>query len=1024
MPGIKRSLLFFLVVVLVLLLGTGALLWRVQNSPTSFMMVRPLIEAQLAKALPQADIAFENLVAHWNRGGQRVDLEFETLQFHAEGQGILAERVMVSVDAPALLKGKLRPIAVDINDVRIHLEPGEGDGALDYSAIRNEFKAALNTVFQYPQLEAFSQISLSNIMLSQTQAPAILTIHDGIFNFKENEVGGQLDGAFRMDVSEIAFVATLKGGYEKAARLSIDVQSDSLRTLLALFEDEQLANAYNGDLSAKINLEIAELEENDRVHLDLSIGEGQIYYPGIYDEPTDFQGLNAALVYQPKKAIARIEDFKLRFSDVEFALTGEVAAVGPKPDVSVKGQMTGLTVDSLKSYWPRSLGTGAYVWVRDNIDRGLLPNAELSFVATPEMWTEGLPAEALQFKFGIADLTAHYNRPMPPLVDAQGYGILSLDDLVLQIEEAKLAGLDVAASSVTIGPFSSRPQVADVALNFSGDVQKILLVLDSEPLGYISEFGLDPLLASGFTQAELTLSIPLLKDLKIEEVEFEGRVTGRDLVLADLINGQSLENGVADFFVDGDGLKTVGTIDYQGITAAVDWFEDFRDETTHPTNATITVDLTHEQLELLGFDPDNRFMGQISTTLEIVGKGVEIAKGTVRSDLSQAYLKDPVLGWEKPIGVSAQFTSELRAMNGKFSLIDAVLEGADLKAEFDFSADENGIVLSAQSIKHGASDFSVVAQQEETVWNLFIEGRSLDVGAVLQSIYEPVTPGEEVQQATPWPDLYGVVQLDKLVMANDVFLQNTKGTIRVVEDHFTNLELDGLLNNEAAFHLSLKEEKPEVRYLKLTSGNAGLAAKGLDLFTQGSGGDLRVEAEIRGRQSNMEIDGLGEMKAFRLNEAPVLARILSTASLTGIADLARDGRINFKDVRVPFTLRNGVFDIDEAAANGPAIGLTMNGQFVQSLAEANLNGVVVPAYGFNSIINKVPLVGGIITGGKNEGIFAINYSIKGPLTDPEIAVNPASMLAPGILRRIFRGGKPTVSIPDIDAEVEVPTPPQ
>lgn len=1023
MPGIKRALIIFLIIVLVLLLGMGALLWRVQNSPTSFMIARPLLEGQLAKALPQADIVFEDLKAHWNRDGHTVDLELHAFQLRDKGQDTSAERAVLSVDAQSLLKGEVRPVAVDIDDVRIFLKPGEGGGAFSYSDLRNKFKAALNVVFQDPQLAALSQISLSNVTLSQEQAPAVF-VEEGVFDFRDGQLNGQFDGALRAEASEVTFSAALQGGYESTARFSIDAQSESLNTLLELFEDDQLANTYDGSVSVNINAEIAELEEDDLLRLNINIGEGQAHYPGIYDEPTSFQALDARLTYHPALEAARVENFALRFSNVLFELNGDIEAIGANPDVNVKGRMTGLNVDSLKTYWPRSLGTGAYIWVRDNIDKGELPDAELSFVATPEMWAEGLPAEALRFKFGIVDLTAHYNRPMPPLVNAQGYGVLSLDDLVLQIGEGTLAGLGVEASTVTIGPFSSRPQIADVALNFSGDVQKILLVLDSEPLGYISEFGLDPLQVSGAAQAELSLSIPLLKDLKIEEVVFDGKVKGRDLVLADLINGQSLENGVADFTVNGDGLRTVGSVDYQGIRAAVDWFEDFREEVEHPTQATIKVTLNHEQLEQLGFDPDNRFMGEITTTLDVIGSGAEIAKGHVRSDLSQAYLKDPLLGWEKPIGVPAQFKSELRAMNGKFSLIDAVLDGAGLMAEFDFSADESGVVLSAESISHGASDFSLVAQQDGEVWNLFIEGKSLDVGAVLESIYEPVDPGAEAAEPTPWPDLHGSVQLEKLVMANDVFLQNTTGSILVVEDHFTNLEVDGLLNDEAAFHLSLKEEEPEVRHLQLTSANAGLAAKGLDLFTQGSGGDLRVEAEIRGRQSNMEIDGLGEMTDFRLNEAPVLARILSTASLTGIADLARDGRINFKNVRVPFTLRNGVFDIDKAAANGPAIGLTLNGQFVQSLAEANLNGVVVPAYGFNSIINKVPLVGGLITGGKNEGILAINYSIKGPLTDPELNVNPASMLAPGILRRIFRGGKPTVSVPDIGAEAETPTPPQ
>jgi len=62
---------------------------------------------------------------------------------------------------------------------------------------------------------------------------------------------------------------------------------------------------------------------------------------------------------------------------------------------------------------------------------------------------------------------------------------------------------------------------------------------------------------------------------------------------------------------------------------------------------------------------------------------------------------------------------------------------------------------------------------------------------------------------------------------------------------------------------------------------------------------------------------------------------------------------------------------------------------------------VVPAYTINRIIGQIPLLGQILTGGDNEGMFAATYSLKGPLADPEVSVNPLSALAPGLLRKFF-----------------------
>jgi hypothetical protein len=67
----------------------------------------------------------------------------------------------------------------------------------------------------------------------------------------------------------------------------------------------------------------------------------------------------------------------------------------------------------------------------------------------------------------------------------------------------------------------------------------------------------------------------------------------------------------------------------------------------------------------------------------------------------------------------------------------------------------------------------------------------------------------------------------------------------------------------------------------------------------------------------------------------------------------------------------------------------------------NLEGTVVPAYALNTAVSKVPLVGAMLTGGEGQGVFAANYSVKGTDNNPDVSVNPLSMLTPGFLRGLF-----------------------
>ena len=61
----------------------------------------------------------------------------------------------------------------------------------------------------------------------------------------------------------------------------------------------------------------------------------------------------------------------------------------------------------------------------------------------------------------------------------------------------------------------------------------------------------------------------------------------------------------------------------------------------------------------------------------------------------------------------------------------------------------------------------------------------------------------------------------------------------------------------------------------------------------------------------------------------------------------------------------------------------------------------MPAYFLNTLIGKIPLLGELITGGKDEGLFGVTYKITGSYDHPNISVNPLSALTPGLIRKIF-----------------------
>jgi hypothetical protein len=115
----------------------------------------------------------------------------------------------------------------------------------------------------------------------------------------------------------------------------------------------------------------------------------------------------------------------------------------------------------------------------------------------------------------------------------------------------------------------------------------------------------------------------------------------------------------------------------------------------------------------------------------------------------------------------------------------------------------------------------------------------------------------------------------------------------------------------------------------------------------------------------------------------------------------RQSRIAFNQHRAPFSVGNGQFQLNDAYVNGPALGATMRGRVDFKTKTVNLGGTYVPLYGLNSALGAIPILGGIFVGREGEGVVGITFAIQGQLDDPNVLVNPISVVAPGIFRQIF-----------------------
>ena len=138
---------------------------------------------------------------------------------------------------------------------------------------------------------------------------------------------------------------------------------------------------------------------------------------------------------------------------------------------------------------------------------------------------------------------------------------------------------------------------------------------------------------------------------------------------------------------------------------------------------------------------------------------------------------------------------------------------------------------------------------------------------------------------------------------------------------------------------------------------------------------------------------------FKLQNMPALTKLLSLASLQGIADLATGEGIRFDEFEMFFENSKNLIKISEIYALGPAISILMEG-YVEKNQLVSLRGTLVPATTINKTIAKIPLLGEILVGEKaGEGIFGVSFKIKGPPNNLDTRVNPIKTLTPRFITR-------------------------
>jgi hypothetical protein len=278
--------------------------------------------------------------------------------------------------------------------------------------------------------------------------------------------------------------------------------------------------------------------------------------------------------------------------------------------------------------------------------------------------------------------------------------------------------------------------------------------------------------------------------------------------------------------------------------------------------------------------------------------------------------------------------------------------------------------------------------------NYDLKGLLLNADPIITNLLE----SKDDQQLNIFKENINIsLNISDVYLDNNNVIKNLKGKLQIIDNKVDQADMSALFDNNKNLTFSINTKNAE-KITTLFSSKAKPLVKRYK-FIKGFEDSDESYLDFYSSKKNDISNSKLIIDNFKVKEIPALAKILSLASLQGIADLLTGEGIRFTDFEMNFTNKGKLMTIDELYAIGPAISILIEG-YIEEDSLISLRGTLVPATTINRSIASIPLIGDLLVGKKvGEGVFGVSFKVKGAPNKLETTVNPVKTLTPRFITR-------------------------
>ena len=1043
--GLKLLARVCLTLALLAGLALGGVVWRLEQGPVSLPWLARQAESLANRALADQNIeigAAEISWAGWREGHRSpIAVRFSDIRLSDKADGLIAvlPRVDASLSAGSLLRGHIALRGLELRGLGLlanrdkagalslglagapKAEGAEAPGA-ELEALAEIITAWLAPPNEETALSPIRRIALldTRLALADEASGRVVSANLASLVLQRRAAGGlEMAGRAMLELADQRIPVEIAGNLERALwRGEASLSARSIRPAVLAKASAELAPLAALDAEAEITLiaRFAGAPRPDLLMGRLRTGAGMLHLPNSRgDLPFASLLLDATLA----EDVVRVE--RLAFAPQPSPRPG----AAPPPVMRASGEarlqdgiwqteaeinLRGLDIADLPHYWPPSVAPKPREWLAENLTAGMLREGNWRIAA--KIGADGGGAEVTELS-GIAradGVTVHWLRPIPPFEGAGGEARFSLDKIEISATGGLQSGTGIVADGATVSiSFATDPEITRVEARLRGPLADGWAVL-RHPRLKIFEKRPPPINdPTGVLEtATLKLTFPLIKTLDIEDIDIQAELEVRDLRIPRIAFDRDLERGIAKVSVSNKGLTATGTGMLGDIEARIRQETDFGNgaATDIVSREIISARADARQLAALGLDGRPLLEGPVQLDLRNETRRNGQSRLTVRADLRAATVSLDPFAWSKPPGTAGSADAVVLMQGGAVTLIESFrVEAADALVRGRASEVRQNIPqrIDLTSATIGRSRFTGLLRPPvkggRGQWIISLTGPVLDLAPTLgrQEVIE-ANP-EEVAPAQL------VARFEKVLLPHQRDISALEAQLLV--NRFGAMQqarISARLPERGSFTVSITPDGQR-RAMSVTSDNGGALLRAFDVLQSIQGGKLTVTAHYDHSRSGATLSGDAVLEDFAVRDAPGLGKVLQAMTLYGLVDALSGPGLNFTRATIPFSLSPEALVLRDARAFSSSLGLTSKGRIDRRRETIDMEGTIVPAYIFNTLLGRIPVLGRLFSPEEGGGLFAVSYRMRGPLKDPQTSINPLAALTPGFLRGIFGIGQ-------------------